>query len=100
MIRILGIPFAVRGDLKYEEMDTSGNVTACDQAIRVAYNIGPQAQEAVLLHEILEVIDGRLELNLSHTQIKSIETSIYAVLIDNGVSLRPLVDRIDRVKEI
>ena len=96
-IRILGQPFTVRGDLTYEELGTPGKVTACDQAIQVAANIGPQEKEVVLLHEIIEVINGRLELELKHPQIKAIETALYACLVDNGVSLQPLMDKIDKV---
>jgi len=38
---------------------------------------------STLLHEVLEHINYKLELNLKHTQLSSLETSLFQVLVSN-----------------
>ena len=96
MIRIFGIPYTVRADFTYEDITSQGTVTVSDQVIRLARDIGKEAQETTLLHEILEVVVARLGLKVEHEQIKGFEVALYDTLTANGVSLQPLMDKIDR----
>lgn len=42
-------------------------------------------QEATLLHEILEHINDVCDLQLAHSQISTLETMLYQVLVDNNL---------------
>lgn len=46
-------------------------------------NIKYESKLATLLHECLEHINNRLELDLEHSQISSIETTMFQLLRDN-----------------
>lgn len=54
---------------------------------------------ATLLHEIIEAINIDLDLGLKHEAICGMETGIYQVLKDSGVSLVPLMDLLIRAGE-
>ncbi len=45
-----------------------------------------------MLHEILEVLDERMELGMEHRVIQSLEAGLYQVLNDAGVDLSPLLE--------
>jgi hypothetical protein len=61
--------------------------------ISVANDLGDDQMRSTMLHEILEVLDYSLDLQLEHDTICQIEAGLYAVLKTNGVDLGPLLDR-------
>lgn len=85
-IRILGINYPV----EFTDMMKSGaNVnagsvdsTGCKIFISTKVN-SPTHQRAVLLHEILEALNYRLELNLKHDKITQLESGLFSVFSDN-----------------
>lgn len=46
-------------------------------------DLNPAAKASVLLHEILEVINYKNQLNLEHRSIMTLEHDLYQVLHDN-----------------
>ncbi len=80
-IRILGIDYPVT------YVDMCGNVGQCHNletkiVIDTAQN-SEQHQPCVLLHEIIEALDYRLELKLDHNVLTSLESGLYQVFRDN-----------------
>lgn len=84
-IRILGIDY----DVQFSNMDVMGNDSAgqCHNTrTRIlidTHNQSESHQRCVLLHEIIEALNYRLELKLEHNQITSLESSLFQVLRDN-----------------
>lgn len=84
-IRILGIDYEVI----HESTDANGsnnagqvNNTGC--VIRICNNMNSDEHaKCVLLHEIIEAVKYRLELNLEHRDITSLESSLFQVFKDN-----------------
>ncbi len=51
--------------------------------IEIEETLPQQNKESVLIHEILEQINYRYELNLPHEKITILETALYQVIRDN-----------------
>jgi len=94
-VRILGIDYKII----YEDSERSGmsdigqcHTTQC--LIRLCSNKNSKEHaKCVLIHEIIEAINYRLELKLDHNIITSLESSLFAVLIDNPDLLRLLLKK-------
>jgi len=95
-IIILGIPYKVKLvnsmtktlkelDITEEEGDKQaiGYVLCKNSMILIDRKTSQETQESTFIHEILEVINDSLELNLVHRNISSLEASLYQVLKDN-----------------
>ena len=81
-VRILGANYSV----SYEEdlFDAVGAVHNNTLEIKIrSSRHNPEHQKSVLLHEIIEVLNYRLELDLEHNQITQLETGLFSVLQDN-----------------
>lgn len=75
-----------RVELRDERDAESTSYGACrvgTQHIWVSGNICPEQQAATLLHEVIEAINTEHELNLEHSTICTLETTLYQVLIGN-----------------
>jgi len=83
-IKIGGHDISVSFDHKLVLMrGNSGESCAMENSIVIDPNAQPSQQEATLLHEIIENINSNYELKLEHTQISSLEATLYQVLHDN-----------------
>jgi hypothetical protein len=62
--------------------------------LRIELELGQPLEmaESIMLHEGLEALKDLLKLQFSHDDLARLETGLYALLKDNGVSLRPLVE--------
>lgn len=83
-LRILGIDYRV--DFEDSEDTNSGtgscNVTRC--IIKICANRNsPDHQKSVLIHEIIEALNYRLELELDHYKITTLEAGLIQVIRDN-----------------
>ena len=92
-IRILGIDYGIKycDQRKQSGAMSVGNVDnqACQITIDSYLNSSPHAG-SVLLHEIIEAIDYRLELELSHEKITQLEAGLIQVIRDNPDLLNEL----------
>ena len=90
-VRILGINYPVEvidmqlaaGNHNAGSMDTTG----CKIFVSSSINT-PEHQKAVLLHEIIEALNYRLELNLEHAKITQLESGLFSVFQDNPELLK------------
>jgi hypothetical protein len=60
--------------------------------IRIASDMPYQSKISGMVHEIIEVINSQLQLNLEHETICRLETSLFQTLTMNGVDLSPLIE--------
>lgn len=84
MIKIGGYIYSVKSsDTLARDSDALGS--SCGNALEITIDttIPKQNQESALLHEIIEQINYRYELKLTHNQISILESAIYQVLQDN-----------------
>ena len=65
--------------------DKECNGASCGNALRIVIDrsLPQQNRESVFIHEVLEQINYRFELNLPHEKITILETALYAFLQDN-----------------
>jgi hypothetical protein len=93
VIKILGYDTAIKYSQPPENGGTekAGRWMSAQQVIVLGPNVCQQAQESILLHEIIEALDYYLELELDHRVITSLEAGLYSVLTDNGVDLSVLL---------
>lgn len=94
-LKILGVDYPVEiADL----MIVGGNADAgcCDTSgckIFVSNRVNsPQHQKSVLLHEIIEALNYRLEMNLEHEKITQLEAGLFTVFRDNPELAKYLTD--------
>ncbi len=92
-LRILGIDYPVVFTDMYK---TGGNgnagtadTTGCKIFISNIIN-SEQHQRSVLLHEILEALNYRLELKLEHNTLTQLEAGLFTVFRDNPNLLKVL----------
>lgn len=82
-IRIAGHEYTVTYD-KEEHVDWMGLCINNEEHIKINTNGAPYGEQlASLLHEIIEAINYRYEMDLEHHKIMTLETALYQILVDN-----------------
>jgi hypothetical protein len=89
----LNIPSTVKiGGIVYDLMfsntaarDSNSLGSSCANSCEILIDstAPKQNQESTLIHEIIEQINYRYELNLEHNKITTLETALYQVIKDN-----------------
>jgi len=79
-IKILGIDYSI--GYRSERTPASADLYDCKIFIDTRSN-APDHQKSVLIHEIVEVLNYRLEWGLEHSKISQLEAGIYSALKDN-----------------
>ncbi|HNU72888.1 MAG TPA: hypothetical protein PKL48_14390 [Thermodesulfobacteriota bacterium] len=75
-----------------EEMGSAaGTFQGTYPRIRIRETTDKQTRESTTLHEVLEALNWRLNLDLKHETIMRLEAGLYQVLTQNGVDLSPLL---------
>ena len=85
-LRILGVDYPVEFSdmMKVGGNGNAGCVDTSGCKIFVSNKVNsPQHQKSVLLHEIIEAINYRLELQLEHEKITQLESGLFSVFADN-----------------
>jgi len=90
-MKILGYDYTVTNADDYASMGAMGRSHINSLTIQIASDLNQQQTVSTLLHEMIEVINSHLHLQLSEQQIMAMEASLYQCLRDNGVSLTPLL---------
>jgi len=75
--------------------DTGRLGNSCGNAleIKIDSTIPQQNQQSTLLHEILEQINYRYELDLEHDKITILETALYQVMQDNPEVIKFIIKK-------
>ena len=60
--------------------------------IRIDKDLPQSRKESVLLHEIIEIVNAHLELDLEHRKIEVLEEILYSIFKDNGFSFGQVED--------
>ena len=85
-LKILGIDYEIKtggtGSVGESKAVGEHHPTACTIWIDTSINSFGH-QKSVLLHEIIEALDYRLELKLDHERITQLEAGLFQTLMDN-----------------
>ena len=83
-IRILGLTYAIDVvDTAKSGDDTLGTMVPGRARITLCSTNSPEMLASVLVHEIVEALNWRLELKLKHRQISALDAGLTQVLRDN-----------------
>jgi len=84
-LRILGVNYRVDFESSIEKgWNSAGRCDGAKGFIKVCTEVNnADHQKSVLLHEIIETLDYRLELKLDHNVITSLESGLISVFLDN-----------------
>ena len=81
-IRIMGLDYYI--DIyPRRERDSYGVCHHDTHTIGISNCNSEEHAKSVLLHEILEALNYRLELNMDHTKITALEAGLFQVMRDN-----------------
>lgn len=90
-MKILGYTYK----LKYSDgMSEMGKFVPNNQTIFVDEKLCHQQILSTILHEIIEALCYHMELKIEHPIMMGLESGLYQVLTDNGVSLEPLLQEL------
>ena len=97
-VRILGLTYQVKivRDLevtikpyikpkKEQEAEYFGYFVPSILTIFLSELISPQMQESTFIHEVIEVINCHLDLNMKHSDVNKLEAALYQVLTENDL---------------
>lgn len=87
IVRILGVDYSVEEDSSLAQMGLQGLISFTDQRILINEHISFEMQRSAILHEIIEGINGMMEMKLKHNQISQMEAGLNQVLSDNPLLL-------------
>ena len=83
-LKINGIEVAIKVEKRNKNGVNNCGSSACYlQTIWIDSEGKKEYQEAVLLHEIIELLNEECDMDLTHQTISTLATSLYAVLKDN-----------------
>jgi hypothetical protein len=86
-IRVLGTDFRLICNRTQKQMGAAGLCTFKHPSIEIAKDLSNRVQRSTLIHEIIEALNGQLELNLPHPTIVRLETGLFSVCEDNGIDV-------------
>lgn len=93
-IRILGLDYKVELYTDNRGINNLGQVNLGHTIIQLSSDRNsPEHLKSVLIHEIIEAINYRLELKLEHNIITSLEAGIFQVLTDNKNILKLFLEK-------
>ena len=84
LLKIAGLEYEViLADNLIIERGNTGECNTLKQTISLERANRPDKQKEVLLHEILEAINGHYNIGMDHHQLSLVSVAINAVLVDN-----------------
>ena len=93
-IRILGLDYKVETYTDRSGIHDIGQVIVAQNIIQLSSDRNsPEHLKSVLIHEIIEALNYRLELKLEHNVITSLETGLFQVLQDNKNFLKLFLEK-------
>ena len=88
-IRILGLDYEVELFTDRKGITGAGQINLQQHLIQINEETNsPVHAKSVLIHEIIEALNYRLELKLEHNVITSLETGLFQVFQDNPEFLK------------
>lgn len=92
-IHILGLDYQIEESAEVEKNNNYGECIPTLQRIRIDPKLADGMKQRTLLHEIIELIDDSLGLDLPHIKITALAATLYQVLVDNPELLADLTKR-------
>jgi len=88
-IRILGLDYKIELYGERAGIHDAGQVLLGQAVIQLSESINnPDHLKSVLIHEIIEALNYRLELKLDHNVITSLEAGFFQIIQDNPEFLK------------
>ena len=92
-VKIFGIEYEIRYVEDLEDVGFEGTSSSVQRVLRLSKGASYERTASTLVHEIIEIINNHLELELPHHAISCLETGIFDALHSNGISLKPLLKK-------
>ena len=89
-MKILGLDYTIAYK-QQKEMDSVGLMNPMTLQITISADADIQMKISILLHEIIEGVNSRLELGMKESQIVGLEAGLYSVLKENGIDISSLL---------
>lgn len=90
-LNILGYVYVLDASQSIDDLKVAGRSSPLHQTIVLARELSEQQKQSTLLHEVLELLNHHLGLELRESKILALEAGLYYVLTQNGVELSPLL---------
>jgi hypothetical protein len=97
-MKLFGCNYNVKYVDDLEELGSEGISSSGKRTIYLASGATYERAASTMLHELIEVANAHLELELPHHVIACLETALFDALHSNGVSLKPLLPRQPKLK--
>jgi hypothetical protein len=91
-VNILGYKYKVEY-ASYTDIKGAGEADFDSGKIRLLESLNSEQARSAILHEIIEVINETLNINMMHDQIEKLEVGLFQVFVDSGVNLNPLLPK-------
>lgn len=83
-INILGIDYGIElSSVLAEEEGASGMCHPDNTLIEISDHLSPSMQKATVMHEIIEAIVARLDIEIDHHYIELLEAGVTSVILNN-----------------
>ena len=86
-INVLGHDYEISFDKSVTELDSYGETNFPAQKITIPFDLATQNKEASIVHEMLEILNYHLQLNLDHDKIMALESGVFQVLKNNDFQI-------------
>ena len=94
-LRILGIDYEVKEVYDMSRIcSATGHFDSLLKEIRIDKDLHASEKQRVILHELLELLNRELDLNLDHNQqINKLDAGLFHIFKDNPQLLKMLLDQ-------
>lgn len=92
-VEMQGIPYTVLIEEGLaQHADAVGQIRYYEQEIALDPSLPPFEFFSTILHEFIEFINRKFELELEHQQIQILETSLFQILVDNPWYMKSILE--------
>ena len=89
-MKILGHEIGLDDVGTMDDIGAFGKYHPRPMKIQIAADVAPSQRESTVIHEVLEVINQLMVLDLPHDVLSRLEAGLYSVISDNGIDISPL----------
>lgn len=78
----------------------NGHYGLCDldkRVLHIATDLDDEMKRSTMIHEAMEALNYHLGLDMEESQIMAMEAGLFQVLVEAGVDLSPLDERLKEV---
>ena len=92
-VELQGIPYTIKIEEGLaQHNDAVGQIRYYEQEIALEPSLPPFEFFSTILHEFIEFVNKKFELDLEHHQIQVLETSLFQILVDNPWYMKSVLE--------